>query len=100
MQIGVGVYEASQAKADGEKFGYFVDPFMGRYVITDPEKAAQNLPEGFELKFYFDPLYPYSPERSVTFTVKDGKFANTDKNFPDYKLYKDEKGTVQAGILL
>lgn len=98
IQLGVAVANFSQLKADGEKYGYYVDPFLNKYVLTDPDKAARNLPEGFELKFFFDPKDFYSQGQSVTFTVKDGKFVNTDKNYPDYKLYIGDDGVVTVGI--
>lgn len=100
VQLGIAAYEASQAEADGEKFGYYSDPFLGRYVITDPEKAAQNLPEGFVLKFFLDPNDLASTGLSITFKVENGKFVNIDRNYPEYQLYKDDKGMVRAGVLM
>ena len=98
VQLGLAAYDVSRLKADGDKFGYYVDPFLNRYVLTDPDKAAKNLPEGFELKFFLDPtnVYPVGP--SIMFKVQDGKFVNIDKNYPDYRLYIGEDGLVAAGV--
>jgi hypothetical protein len=64
--------------------------------ITDPEKAATNLGEGFELTFYINPQDYYSQGESVKFTVKDGKFSNPD----GYQLiFNKEKGYTEAVLL-
>lgn len=99
VQLGLAARDISGLKADGEKFGYYVDPFFNKYVLTDPDKAAQNLPEDFELKFFPDPLDFHSTGNSITFQVKDGKFVNVDKNYPDYQLYIGADGLVTAGII-
>lgn len=100
IQIGVAAYEASQLRADSQKYGFYVDPFLNKYIITDPDKAAQSLPEGFELKFYPDPKDYYSTGESITFKVQDKKFVNIDRTYPDYKLFINDRGIVQAGIIL
>lgn len=99
VQLGLAAHDISRLKADGEKFGYYVDPFFSKYILTDPDKAAKNLPEGFELKFYPDPKDFYSQGQSITFQVKDGKFVNVDKNYPDYRLYIGADGLVTAGVM-
>lgn len=99
VQVGLAAYDITRLKADGEKFGYYVDPFFNKYILTDPEKAAKNLPEGFKLTFYPDPKDFFSQGQSIKFEVKDGKFVNIDKNYPDYQLYVGEDGTVKAGII-
>lgn len=96
VQLGLTALNFSQLKADGEKFGYYVDPFFDKYIITEPDKAAANLPEGFELEFFTDPNDYASVGNSVKFTVKDGKFSNPD----GYSLvYNKEKGYVEAVLL-
>lgn len=96
VQLGLTALNFSQLKADGEKFGYYVDPFFDKYIITEPDKAAANLPEGFELEFFTDPNDYASVGNSVKFTVKDGKFFNPD----GYSLvYNKEKGYVEAVLM-
>jgi len=96
VQLGLTALNFSQLKAEGEKFGYYVDPFFDKYIITDPDKAVANLPEGFELEFFTDPNDYASVGNSVKFTVKDGKFSNPD----GYSLvYNKEKGYVEAVLL-
>ncbi len=93
VNLGLAALNFSQLKADGEKFGYYIDPFFDKYVIMNPDKAAENLPEGFELKFYTDPTDHLSQGNYITFTVESGKFTNPD----GYSLvYNKEKGFVEA----
>ncbi len=95
-QIGVAALNFSKLEADAEKFGFYVDPFLDKYIIKDPNKAAKNLGEGFELTFYTDPKDYYSQGQSVKFTVKDGKFSNPD----GYQLiFNKEKGYTEAVLL-
>ena len=97
VQLGLAAYNMSQLNAGAQKYGYYIDPFLDKYVIRDPEKAAKNLPEGFELKFFPDPKDYYSTGESIKFTVKNGKFANEE----GYRLvYNKEKDMVEAVILL
>jgi hypothetical protein len=96
VQIGVTALNFSKLEADAEKFGFYVDPFLDKYIITNPDKAAQNLGEGFELTFYTNPQDYHSQGDSVKFTVKDGKFTNPD----GYQLiFNKEKGYTEAVIL-
>ncbi len=96
VQLGLTALNFSQLKADGEKLGYYVDPFFDKYIITEPDKAAANLPEGFELEFFTDPNDYASIGNSTKFTVKDGKFFNPD----GYSLvYNKEKGYVEAVLI-
>ncbi len=95
-QIGVAALNFSKLEADAEKFGFYVDPFLDKYIIKDPDKAAKNLGEGFELTFYTDPKDYYSQGQSVKFTVKEGKFSNPD----GYQLiFNKEKGYTEAVLL-
>ncbi len=96
VQVGLTALNFSTLEADGEKFGYYIDPFFDKYVITNPEKAAKNLPEGFELKFFTDPNDYASTGQSLTFTVRDGEFFNAE----GYVLsFNKEKGFVEAVLL-
>lgn len=96
VQVGLTALNFSTLEADGEKFGYYIDPFFDKYVITNPEKAAKNLPEGFELKFFTDPNDYALTGQSLTFTVRDGEFFNAE----GYVLsFNKEKGFVEAVLL-
>jgi hypothetical protein len=96
VQMGAAALNFSKLEKDAEKLGFYVDPFLDKYIITDPEKAAKNLGEGFELTFYNDPNDYYSQGQSVKFTVKDGKFSNPD----GYQLiFNKEKGYTEAVLL-
>lgn len=93
VQLGVAALNYTKLKEDAAKFGYYIDPFYDRYIITDPEKAAKNLDEGFELTFYVDPNDFSNQGKSILFTVKDGKFTNPD----GWQLvYNEEKGYTEA----
>ncbi len=93
VQLGLTALNFSSLEAEGEQIGYYIDPFFDKYVITNPEKAAKNLPEGFELKFFTDPNDYASVGQSLTFTVKDGEFFNAE----GYTLlFNKEKGCVEA----
>lgn len=96
VQLGLTALNFAQLKADSEQYGYYIDPFLDKYIITDPDKAAANLPEGFQLEFFTDPHDYASIGNSVKFTVKDGKFYNP----LGYTLvYNKEKGYVEAVLL-
>jgi hypothetical protein len=96
VQIGVAALNYSKLETDAKKFGFYIDPFLDKYIITDPEKAAKNLGEDFELTFYTNPQDYYSQGQSVKFTVKDGKFFNPD----GYQLiFNKEKGYTEAVLL-
>jgi hypothetical protein len=96
VQIGLTALNFAKLEKDAEKFGFYIDPFLDKYIITDPNKAAQNLGEGFELTFYTNPQDYYSQGDSVKFTVKDGKFTNLD----GYQLiFNKEKGYTEAVLL-
>lgn len=96
VQLGLAVLNFSKLEADGEKFGYYIHPFLDKYVIVEPEKAAEHLPEGFVLNFSTTPNDFYSSGRFITFTVKDGKFFNAD----GYMLrVNEEKGYVEAVLM-
>jgi hypothetical protein len=96
VQMGVAALNYSKLEKDAEKFGFYVDPFLDKYIITDPDKAAKNLGDGFKLTFYVDPKDFYNQGQSVEFTVKDGKFTNPD----GWQLvYNKEKGYTEAVLL-
>lgn len=93
VQVGLTALNYTKLKEDSDKYGYYIDPFLDKYVISDPEKAAKNLGEGFELTFYVDPQDFYNQGNSIVFTVKDGKFTNPD----GWQLvYNKEKGYTEA----
>lgn len=93
VQIGLTALNFTKLKEDSAEFGYYVDPFLDKYIISDPDKAAKNLGEGFELTFYLDPTDYFNQGKSVIFTVKDGKFTNPN----GWQLvYNEEKGYTEA----
>ena len=96
VQVGLTALNYAKLKEDSGKFGYYIDPFFDKYIVADPDKAAKNLGEGFELTFYVDPTDFYNQGKSVIFTVKDGKFTNPD----GWQLiYNQEKGYTEAVLL-
>lgn len=93
VQVGLTALNCTKLKEDSDKYGYYIDPFLDKYIISDPEKAAKNLDEGFELTFYVDPDDFSNQGTSIIFTVKDGKFTNPD----GWQLvYNKEKGYTEA----
>jgi hypothetical protein len=96
VQIGVAALNYAKLEKDAEKFGFYIDPFLDTYVITDPDKAAKNLGEGFKLTFYTDPNDYARQGQSVEFTVKDGKFTNPN----GWQLvFNKDKGYTEAVLL-
>lgn len=80
---------------DAANLGYHHD-FRGIMIIDDPDKAAQNLGNGFTLQLYPGQLFAGEP---YLFTVENGRWVTHDWRCNGCTLYRDDQGRVRMGLM-
>jgi hypothetical protein len=78
VQLGFADYNMIELNKHAQIHGFYRNPLTERLVVKDIGKAAESLGEGFIFTFYTDQNDFTDQANCIGFTVKDGRFTNSD----------------------